>query len=111
MKNIDKLIKYRYDEYKYISSRIYINYNECKTMDDIIKEEIKLETELLNQALFISFSKLFNIYFFENELVVINDMISKKLLDDIKLELIITNYNKYKRVYNSADWIIRLFNF
>jgi hypothetical protein len=109
--NIKKLIKYRYIKYKELASKIELNNSKYKTNNNSkVNNEIIIELELLNQALFISFSKLFNIYFFENELTFINDLISRRLLDDKKLDLIIINYKKYKRTYNSSEWIKKLLN-
>ena len=101
---LKNLMKYRYNKYRELVSKIKIDNSE------IISNIINIESEILNQALFISFSKLFNIYLFENELTFINHLISKKLLNDTKLNILINNYKKYKRIYNSSEWIEKLYS-
>jgi hypothetical protein len=106
LKLLLQLQKLKYIE---LSDKITIDYSKCVSIEDKISEDVRIELELLNQSLFISFSQLFKIYFFDNELTYINHLIAKLLLDDKKLEILINNYNKNKRIYNSSIWIENLF--
>ena len=108
MSKITKLIKYRYFKYRELINKISIDYSDCEDLEAKVNKDIMIDSDILNQALFISFSKLFNIYFFENELTFINHLIAKNLLDNNKLELLITSYQKYKRKYNSSEWIKKI---